>query len=349
MRRMVVAGACGVVALLTGATAAGACGGLIGRNGAVNVLRTTTLAAYHDGIEHYVTSFKFAGVGGEFGSIVPLPGVPSAVERGGDWTLQRLVKEVSPVRRDSVTAAAASSDAASRAPAEVVLEKRVDALDLTVLKGGAQAVGQWATEHGFNLTPDAPEVLEFYAHRSPIFLAARFDANAAQARGVALGDGTPVHLTIPTSNPWVPLRILALGRAPGERIEADVFLLTDGVPSLLPGDDAPGIEVDRFGAASASLLADLRSDRGMEWLPASMQLTHVRVDAAPKHLVYDLAVDASGSGEPSPQAAGLAVPAAAGPEPGGIGMGPVLVVAGGVGLILAMAGITLGVARRTDR
>ena len=44
------------------------------------------------GVEHYVTSFEFQGAGGAFGSLVPLPGVPSNVERGGDWTLQRLVR-----------------------------------------------------------------------------------------------------------------------------------------------------------------------------------------------------------------------------------------------------------------
>ena len=41
-----------------------ACGGLIGPNGAVNLLRTTTLAGYHDGVEHYITAFEFAGGGG---------------------------------------------------------------------------------------------------------------------------------------------------------------------------------------------------------------------------------------------------------------------------------------------
>ena len=56
-----------------------ACGGLIGPNGAVNLLRTTTMAGYHDGAEHYVTAFQFAGGGGAFGSITPLPGDP--VER----------------------------------------------------------------------------------------------------------------------------------------------------------------------------------------------------------------------------------------------------------------------------
>ncbi|MGH2721925.1 MAG: hypothetical protein ACRDJO_10025, partial [Actinomycetota bacterium] len=84
--------------LLAGvATPAWACGGLIGRNGAVNLTRTTTLAGYHDGVEHYVTSFEFAGGQGTFGSIIPLPGVPTKVIRGGDWTLQRLVRETQPV------------------------------------------------------------------------------------------------------------------------------------------------------------------------------------------------------------------------------------------------------------
>ncbi|GIU87567.1 MAG: hypothetical protein KatS3mg009_2082 [Acidimicrobiia bacterium] len=73
-----------------------ACGGLVGENGTIRLVRTTTLAAYHDGVERYVTSFEFTGEGEEVGSIVPLPGVPTKVERGGDWTLQRLAREVAP-------------------------------------------------------------------------------------------------------------------------------------------------------------------------------------------------------------------------------------------------------------
>ena len=114
------------------------------------------------------------------------------------------------------------------------MKVRIDALDVTVLRGGADEVGQWATEHGFRLPPDAPEVLDFYAARSPIFLAAVFDADAAAERGQAVGDGTPVHVTIPTDNPWVPLRILALGKTGDERVDADVYLLTDQRPALLP-------------------------------------------------------------------------------------------------------------------
>ena len=85
------------LAIFLAATPALACGGLIGPNGAVNLLRTTTFAGYHDGVEHYVTAFQFAGGGGQFGSITPLPGIPTSVEKGGDWTLQRLVRETDPV------------------------------------------------------------------------------------------------------------------------------------------------------------------------------------------------------------------------------------------------------------
>jgi hypothetical protein len=292
-------------AVMVVATAAPAlaCGGVFSQNGEVNLTRTTTLAAYADGVEHYVTAFEFAGAGGAFGSIVPLPGVPTTVEEGGEWTLQRLVREVEPPKvfladaRESATAAAGS--------AEVLLETRVGALDLTVLRGGADAVGQWATDNGFLLTPDAPEVLDFYAQRSPIFLAARFDGAAAAEKGVSLGDGTPVHITIPTDNPWVPLRILGLGRVAGERIDADVFVLTELKPTLLAGRDSAGTVLERQVEASDQLLADLRSDKGMEWLPQSMWLSYLKVAAAPSELTYDLAIDATGAGKPSPEAAGL--------------------------------------------
>jgi hypothetical protein len=70
-----------------------------------------------------------------------------------------------------------------------VLETRIDALDLSVLKGGAD-VAAWAHDHGFRLSPDAPEGLDFYAQRSPIFLAAIFDGDAAAQRGQQVGDGT---------------------------------------------------------------------------------------------------------------------------------------------------------------
>jgi hypothetical protein len=346
MRKALLAIVIGLVATVFGAGPALACGGLIGRNGSVNLVKTTTLAAWHDGVEHYVTSFKFAGAGGEFGSIIPLPDVPTNVERGGDWTLQRLVREVTPQPTFARGEALAVSGAASAADAQVLLETRIDALDITVLKGGGQAVGEWATKNGFLLTPDTPEVLDFYARRSPIFLAARFNGEAAQAKGVAVGDGTPVHITIPTAQPWVPLRILAVGLKAAERINADVFLLTDQRPTLLPGDSAPGLVLDRQQRATPRLLTDLRTDKGMNWIPESMWLSYLKIDALPSQLTYDLAVDATGAGQPSPRAAGFeegAPPALVTTDDGSTPVWP-WAVAGGAALAVAAGGVL--VARR---
>ena len=192
---------------------------------------------------------------------------------------------------------------------EVLLETTIDALDITVLKGGGDDVGAWATAHGFRLPPDAPEVLDFYAQRSPIFLAAAFDADAAQARGQAIGDGTPVHITIPTAAPWVPLRILSLGKSADDPVDADVYLLTDRAPTLLPAATGDGLVLDHTAPASTSLLDDLRSDRGMDWVPDSAWLMKVRVDSSAGDLRYDLAVDATGRGLASRVAAGLDMPA----------------------------------------
>jgi hypothetical protein len=301
-------GAALLVIALTAAPAF-ACGGLIGPNGAVNLLRTTTLAGYLNGEEHYITAFQFAGGGGAFGSLTPLPGIPSSVEKGGDWTLQRLIRETEP---QFEAFDGALSVRAAAAPAEELMKVRIDALDVTVLRGGSAAVGTWATEHGFRLPPDAPEVLDFYAARSPIFLAAVFDADAAASRGQAVGDGTPVHITIPTDNPWVPLRILALGKTAAERVEADVYLLTDRTPTLLPaptGDN--GLGLGHSAPATQSLLDDLRSDKGMGWVPSSAWLSKVRIDASAPQLAFDLAIDATGAGAPSRIMAGLDLPGTA--------------------------------------
>jgi hypothetical protein len=323
-----------LVFLTTTAGAALACAGVFSPNGNVNLLRTSTLAGYADGIEHYVTSFTFSGGGGEFGSVVPLPGVPTTVERGGDWTLQRLNREVTPVRE--AFAAGNLATAARADSAEVLLETTIDALDITILKGGGDEVGTWAKDNGFLLAPDAPEVLDFYADRSPIFMAAKFNAAAAEERGQAIGEGTPIHLSIPTDNPWVPLRILGLGKQEIERVEADVFLLTEKEPELIIPSD--GLILDRSEQGSESLIADLRSDKGMEWIPEDgMWLSYLRVDSAAGDLTYDLAVDVEGEA-PSTVDAGLARVDAAPPVDDSLPIG----LLAGVAVVVAVLGVGAG-------
>jgi len=66
------------------------------------------------------------------------------------------------------------------------------------------------------------------------------------------------------------------------------------------------VAVQYSAPASAGLLADLRSDKGMGWIPVDgMWLTHLGINSAAQDLTYDLAVDVSGRGRPSRVAAGL--------------------------------------------
>jgi hypothetical protein len=332
MRRLVVFGALVVpLALLVGAGPAGACGGLVGENGTIELVRTTTLAAYTDGIERYVTAFEFTGEGEEVGSIIPLPDVPTDVVRGGDWTLQRLEQEVAPPAAPSAFAEDAASGPASGA--EVILETQIDALDITVLRGGGDEVGEWAADNGFLLTPDAPEVLDFYAERSPVFMAARFNADRADALGQQAGDSTPIMATIPTDDPWVPLRILGLGLEPDQQVDADVFLLTDDEPELMAGGS--GIDVQRSEPASDLLLDDLRSDVGMEWVPEQMWLSYLVVDTKAGDLDFDLAASVDPDSSPSLVDAGVDGLRAVALDPdGGRTLWPYAV--GGVGAALAV-------------
>lgn len=271
-----------------------ACGGLVNPNGTVSLVRTTTLAGYRYGVEHYITSFEFQGGDQEFGSIVPLPDIPSKVRRGGDWTLQRLVREVSPPPPAAPTAGESDSGGGK---AEELYETEIDSVKITILRGGGRAVGNWAKDNGFTLTPDAPEVLDHYAKMSKIFMAARFDPKKASESGKEAGDGVPIHLNIPTNNPWVPFRILALGQAKATVVEADVFLLTKREPILSPAPKAAGADngtiLERSERASKSLLSDLRSDRGakrgMRWVhPDNMWLSYLRINEESRDLTYDL-------------------------------------------------------------
>jgi Uncharacterized protein conserved in bacteria (DUF2330) len=337
MRRLMLAAALVLPIVIVTAAPAGACGGLVGENGTIELVRTTTLAAYSEGIERYVTAFEFTGEGQEVGSIVPLPDVPTEVTRAGDWTLQRLAQEVAPPITEERLAGAEAS--VSDAGVDVILETQIDALDITVISGGGDEVGQWAVDNGFLLTPDAPEVLDYYAERSPVFMAARFNAQRAADLGQGAGDSTPIMATIPTDDPWVPVRILGLGLEGSRTVEADVFLLTEDEPTLLAG--GTGLTLDRSEAANDLLLDDLRSDVGMGWMPEDMWLSYLRLDAPASELDYDLAVSNRPGVTPSLTDAGVSEPEAVPVVQGDAGRAvwPIVAASVGAGLAVLAAGV----------
>src|SRR5947208_441566 len=270
VRRVLSVSVFSLVLLVLGSGAALACGGLVAPGHAEVLERATTLSAWHAGLEHYITGFRFAGNASSFGYIVPLPGVPAKIEKGGDWTLERLKREVNPPVASPQFALAA----AARDSVQVLQRVRVDALDITVVRGGGPDVAAWAARNGFDLTPDAPEVLGGYSDKGAVFALAKFNALEATRRGLAEGQGTTIHFIIPTSAPWIPLQILALGKGRTELVDADLFVLTDQAPALTPAFwSVGGMTLKHYGPASDSLLADLRSDPGMAWVPGRMWFT----------------------------------------------------------------------------
>jgi hypothetical protein len=285
-----------------------ACGGLVAPGHAEVLQRATTLAAWHDGVEHYVTGFQFAGSASRFGYIIPLPGVPTKIEKGGGWTLERLEREVTPAEKDGVFLAA------GRTPTVDVLQSvQIGALDIKVVRGGGPDVAAWARANGFPLTPDAPQVLGRYSAAGAVFALARFDRVRAAKQGLIQGQGQVIHFAIPMRAPWIPLRILTLGKVPSEPVLADLFVLTDDRPTFAPAlRDVNGINVRVSGPATDSLLSDLRSDRGMSWLPSTgMWLTALQLDTRAAAVSYDLSIDGGGPsprGVPSPSRPAPLVP-----------------------------------------
>jgi Uncharacterized protein conserved in bacteria (DUF2330) len=293
-RRTLVVLSTMVAVLVAAPVAALACGGLIAPGHAEVLRKATTMAAWHDGLEHYVTGFQFAGSASSFGYIIPLPGVPTKIQKAGDWTLERLEQEINPEEfafADSVEAAPTALRAV-----EVIQRVKVDALDIVVVRGGGPDVAEWAGKNGFDLTPDTPAVLRGYSDQGAVFALAKFDSLAATKKGLVEGQGTVIHFTIPTPAPWVPLKILGLGKHESEIVDADLFILTDRRPDLEPAvADYPGMEVRSSAPASESLLSDLRGDRGMRWLPErGLWLTALTLHTPARTIQADLSIDGGG-------------------------------------------------------
>jgi len=284
------------------AVPAAACGGLVAPNGAVRLSRATTLVAWHDGIEHYMTSFSYQGDTSKVGWIVPLPAVPLEIQEGGAWTLQRLFRETHPEFVDNILQSTAR--VVTAAPAQVIEQVQVAALDVTVLRGSGQAVLNWCAANGFVLNGDIRSHLLIYAKGSPIFMAARYDVAAARARGFFQGDGTPLLITMKAAHPWVPLEVLALD---GQRVDADIYLLTDepvntSEVGAVTGESAVGTDIPGatgFTLAfqepmNPQLYHDLSTDRNMSWIQPGGWLTYLSLDAPDTAVTYDLGITPAG-------------------------------------------------------
>jgi len=69
VNKLVPAAAATLAVFLTQALPVAACGGLIAPNGAIRLEKATTLVAWHDGVERYLTSFSYNGEASSFGWI----------------------------------------------------------------------------------------------------------------------------------------------------------------------------------------------------------------------------------------------------------------------------------------
>jgi hypothetical protein len=285
-RKLLAAAALAGGLAVLGAVPAAACGGLVAPNGAVRLARATTFVAWQGGVEHYMTSFGYQGDVPGLGWIVPLPAVPDRVEKGGGWTLQRLQRETHPVA-DSF---AVTGLRAAAAPAEVLQQVQIDALDITVLKGSGQAVVDWCRQNGFTLPDETRAHLLAYAVSSPIFMAAKYDIAAARQRGQFTGDGTPVLITMHTPHLWVPLEVLANALDP---VVADLYLLTATQPAARE-TLAPGFLLVSQQRMSTQLQRDLSSDRNMSWVPQQGWLSYLTLNAPSPQVTYDMSVTPDG-------------------------------------------------------
>jgi hypothetical protein len=301
VNKLVPAAAATLALFLTQALPAAACGGLIAPNGAIRLERATTLVAWHDGVERYMTSFSYNGEASSFGWIVPLPAVPEKVEEGGGWTLQRLFRETHP--QPAILDLRFAAGRPTSNAAEVLQQVKVRALDITVLRGSGQAVLDWAADNGFAVDAETRAHVLQYAKGSPVFMAAKYNAGRAQQQRLLFGDGAPVLITMKIPHPWVPFEVLAAG----QQVQADLYLLSDkpvntsewraligasGVGTNVQG--AEGFSLEFQEKMTDNLFRDLSTDKNMSWVRRDSWLTYLTLNAPDEKVTYDLSVTPMG-------------------------------------------------------
>ncbi|OLB58632.1 MAG: hypothetical protein AUI01_01310 [Ktedonobacter sp. 13_2_20CM_2_56_8] len=231
-----------------------ACGGLIAPNGAIRLSRAATLVAWHDGIERYMTSFTYQGDVSKLGWIVPLPAVPLKIEEGGGWTLQRLALETRPQPIFARTLNAA----APTAGVQVLQQVKIEALDITVIKGSHQLQGDGAP---ILITMKIPHIwipLEVLA----------LDGQQVQADIYLLTD--------------IPVNTGDLEAKVGQ----------SAVGAGVPG--APGMKLSFQEKMTPLLYHDLSTDRNMGWVRPDSWLTYLSLDTPSTTVTYDMGITSTG-------------------------------------------------------
>src|SRR3989440_3100697 len=187
---------------------------------------------------------------------------------------------------------------------QVLQQVKIEALDITVLKGSGQAVLSWAASNGFTIDGDTHDHLLAYAKGSPIFMAAKFDTSRAKARHQLQGDGAPILITMKVPHIWIPLEVLALD---GQQVQADIYLLTDTavntsdvgakVGQSAVGTDVPGASGMKLAfqeKMNPLLFHDLSTDRNMGWVRPDSWLTYLSLDTPSTTVTYDMGISSTG-------------------------------------------------------
>ena len=258
-----------VVALVAlTATPALACGGLIGPNGAVNLLRTTTFAGYHDGVEHYVTAFEFAG--GRRTVRLAHPAARACRRASSGRRLDAPAagpRDQPPVPEAVFARGGRSAASGARGPPG-------DA-DRRARHHGPQGRRRRRSARGPRSTASACRPMRPRSSTSTRSAARSSWPRASRRRRrragpAAVGDGTPVHITIPTDQAVGPAAHPRPRQDRRRAVDADVFLLTDARAAASCRRRRPGLTLAHSGRRATACSTDLRSDKGMDWVPVSV-------------------------------------------------------------------------------
>ena len=207
---------------------------------------------------------------------MPLPDVPTDVSRAGDWTLQRLAQEVAPPPEAGAEAVGAA--VGRHVGREVILETQSTPSTSRCSAGGGDEVGQWAARQRLPAHARRPRGARLLRRPQPGVHGRQVRRLARRGPGPGRRRQHADHGTIPTDDPWVPLRILGLGLDDDRTVEADVFLLTDEEPDLLAG--GTGLTVERSEPAATCCSTTCGPTWAWSGCPRSMWLSYLTLDAA---------------------------------------------------------------------